>query len=71
MALICLIIMVYSSPGYVPYEYKYKKAMMTQRDAIFYEKLIAALHSTGKQMEEMYENDNLIRGSMMNSNDSP
>ena len=48
MALICLFIMVYSSPGYVPYEYKYKKAMMTQRDAIFYEKLLAALHSTEK-----------------------
>ena len=40
MALICLFQMVYSSPGYVPYDYKYKRDKMSQRDAFFYQKLL-------------------------------
>ncbi len=71
MALICLFVMVFSEPGYIPYDYKYERSKMLPRDAVLHQKLMAALHSTDKQKAEMFENGLFKRGSMIDSNESP
>lgn len=62
LAVWSLIVMVKSGPGYIPYNYKYDKEKMSERDRLIYEHLNAALHTTANQLREMHEKDGYIRG---------
>ena len=46
--------MVFSCPGYIPYNYKYDTTKMSDRDKLIYEHLRTALHSTMHQQKEMF-----------------